>query len=339
MAKSNRARIKDLVEHFAPELRRAFLEAVADITASADIKRIVEALERRDIEAALLAVHLDPAAFRPLDIAVASAFEAGGQYAADTLPLLRDEKGHRVVFRFDVRNPRAELYLKQRSSSQVVEIINDQRTAIKAALRAGIEEGSNPRNIALDIVGRIDPATGKRAGGVVGLTSTQEEYARNYRAELLAGDRRALGRTLRDKRFDGQVTKAIEDGTPLNTATVDKLVTRYRASLLRLRGENIGRTEALTALHVGQDESYQQAIDSGAVNESAVKKVWSSTGDERVRHSHRVLDGQAVPFDGVFKAPSGETLRFPGDPLASAAEIINCRCAVEYRVDFLAGVK
>lgn len=336
---SNRTRIEQLLEQFAPEIRNAFLSAVADITVNADLRAIVRALEAGDIEAALRAVHLDPAAFRPLDAAIAEAFEAGGNIASDTMPTVRDQAGNRVVFRFDVRNPRAEAFLRTRSSQYVVEILDDQRTAIRAALRAGMEEGTNPRTIGLDIVGRIDPATGKRSGGVVGLTNTQEEYARNYRAELLAGDAGALRRTLRDKRFDARVAAAVAEGRPVDTATVEKLVTRYRASLLRLRGETIGRTEALQSLHVGQHEGYQQAIDSGALKASNIKKVWSATGDKRVRHTHKKMDGQKVPYNGTFKSPTGETLRYPGDPLASGAEIINCRCAVEYRVDFLAGVK
>lgn len=339
MAQSNRTRIEQLLEQFAPEIRNAFLTAIEDITRNADLRAIVRALESGDLETALRAVHLDPAAYRPLDVAIAEAFEAGGGIAAETTPAVRDANGNRLVFRFDVRNPRAETFLRTRSSQYVVEIIDDQRTAIRNALRAGMEAGTNPRNVGLDIVGRIDPATGKRAGGVIGLTSTQEQYARNYRAELEAGDPAALRRTLRDKRLDARVAAAIAEGRPVDAATIEKLVVRYRASLLRLRGETIGRTEALQSLHVGQHEGYQQAIDSGALKASTIKKVWSATGDRRVRHTHKKMDGQKVPYNGVFTSPTGETLRYPGDPLASAAEIINCRCAVEYRIDFLAGVK
>lgn len=338
---TNRARLTDLVDDWAPKLKKAFLDAIADITSSADLGRMVRSIEAGDVEDALRAAHLDPASFRPVDIAIAEAVAAGGGYAVNRMPLLRDTEGHRVVFRFDVRNPRAETYLQSRSSELVTEILSDQRTAIRAALRAGMEAGQNPRSVALDIVGRIDTKTGRRSGGVVGLTSMQEQFARNYRLELLSGDpaamQNALKRELRDRRFDATVRQAIADGKPLSLNTVDKLVTRYRASLLRLRGETIGRTEALTSLHVGQNEAYQQAIESGAVQRSHVRKVWSATGDSRVRHTHRILDGQKVPLDGTFLSPSGARLRFPGDPNAPAAEIINCRCAVEYDIDFLAG--
>lgn len=342
MAKSNRAKLLELVDTLAPELRRAFLAAIADITSAADLGRLARAIQAGDIEDALRAVHLDPAAFRPIDIALAKAVEAGGMAAGEQLPLFRDEGGHRVVFRFNIRNPRAEMYLQTHSSELVTEIIEDQRTALRAALRAGMDEGQNPRNVALDIVGRIDPATGKRTGGIVGLTSVQEEYARNYRTELLSGDpasmRKALKRTLRDHRFDNTVAKAIEDGQPLDSATVDKLVGRYRASLLRLRGETIGRTEALSSIHVGQHEAYEQAIDSGTVKRDAVKKIWRATGDGRVRDTHTVLDGQKVGINDTFLSPSGARLRFPGDPNAPAGEIVQCRCAVDYDIDFLAGV-
>lgn len=343
MARSNREKLIDLIDRFAPELKAAFLEAIDDITSSADLGRIVRQIEAGNIEGALRAVNLDPAAFRPLDIAMARAYDAGGTFGASTMPAFRDGEGQRLVIRFDARNPRAEDWIATRSSELVTEIVQDQRTAIRAALTEGLKAGQNPRQVALDIVGRIDPKTGKRTGGVVGLTSQQEEFARNYRAELLSGDparmRNALTRALRDKRFDGQVLKAIEAGAPLDRSTADTLVTRYRASLLRFRGEAIGRTEALTTLHAAQDEAYQQAVDKGAVDRSALTKIWRDSGDSRVRHTHRVMHGQKVRFDQSFESPSGARLKFPGDPAAPAAEIIHCRCYLEMKVDFLKGVR
>jgi hypothetical protein len=57
--------------------------------------------------------------------------------------------------------------------------------------------------------------------------------------------------------------------------------------------------------------------------------LWVSRGDHRVRSSHRRLHGKTRPFGKTFKSwPSGQVLRFPGDPLAPLDEVINCRCTL-----------
>ncbi len=66
-------------------------------------------------------------------------------------------------------------------------------------------------------------------------------------------------------------------------------------------------------------------------------RKWRSAGDGRVRHTHIVLNGQEVRgMDLAFQSPSGAMLRYPGDTSlgAGAAEIIGCRCDVEYNFDF-----
>lgn len=55
-------------------------------------------------------------------------------------------------------------------------------------------------------------------------------------------------------------------------------------------------------------------------------KQWHSRRDSRVRETHRVLDGKKVPMGSPFVSPSGAKLRYPGDPKAPIAEVINCRC-------------
>lgn len=65
-------------------------------------------------------------------------------------------------------------------------------------------------------------------------------------------------------------------------------------------------------------------------------KEWLSAHDSRVRGinakdhaSHIALDGTIVNYESVFVDPvNGDQLRFPGDPRASAASTINCRCSM-----------
>ncbi len=89
---------------------------------------------------------------------------------------------------------------------------------MRITLERGQLEGNNPRVTALDIVGRIDPVTKKRVGGVIGLTNNQEQWVANGRRYLEQLDSKYFNLELRDKRFDGTVKKAIEAGKPLPAA-------------------------------------------------------------------------------------------------------------------------
>lgn len=338
----SRQRVNELLISQDPIIRKAFLEAFDDIRDGVDIQAVARALERGDIEAAVRAMNLDPAAFRLFERAITDAYAAGGIATIEALPILRAADGLRVVVRFDVRNFRAESWLRDHSSKAITNIIYDQERGIRQALVSGLERGVNPRTTALDIVGRLDRTTGKRQGGIIGLTSHQEHYVDNARAELLSGDtsmlRNYLTRERRDARFDSHVLRAI-NGEAIDADTVSKMVGRYSDSLLQLRGETIARTETMVALNAARAEAMQQAIDSGAVRADQVTKVWRSAGDNRVRETHRDMNGQTVRINEKFVSPSGALLEFPGDPSAPVEEVINCRCTYETRIDFLADIE
>jgi hypothetical protein len=64
-------------------------------------------------------------------------------------------------------------------------------------------------------------------------------------------------------------------------------------------------------------------------------KEWISASDHRTRHGHRRVDGEVVDEEGRFAVgvytKKGILLRTemmfgPGDPEASAENVINCRC-------------
>lgn len=332
-------RFDQLIEEWSPRLRRAFLDAVYGVRNGAQIEQIARMLERGDIEGALRAVGISEARFRELDRALADAYEAGGTYTGARIPATVSATGLRTVFLFSVRNPRAEDWLRNYSSNLIREIMDDQRIAIRNFLRAGMEQGANPRTTALDLVGRLNKATGNREGGVIGLTSSQEGWVRKYAEELRTNDANALTRALRDKRFDPSVRKAIASGQPISADTQAKMVRAYRNRALRFRAEAIARTETLRSLHAGQDEALKQAIEQGILVESQVMTVWRTARDERVRATHAEMDGQKRAFGVPFDSPSGAKLLYPGDPDAPASETINCRCYREPAIDYLQGIK
>jgi uncharacterized protein with gpF-like domain len=51
---------------------------------------------------------------------------------------------------------------------------------------------------------------------------------------------------------------------------------------------------------------------------------WLAAGDAATRDTHADLDGQIVERGMSFR--SDVTLRWPHDPHAPAAEVVNCRC-------------
>lgn len=337
MAKSSLDKIIErLTERFTPVIRNAFLAAIQDISDNVILMDLIKALEANDVQRAFRVLGLSEAALRPLTAALATTFEQGGVAVATTFPaILNTPDFGRTRFLFDVRNTRAERWLKEQSSRLIVEIQEDARINVMNALTSGMEKGANPRATALDIVGYVNKVTGKREGGLIGLTSQQESWVRNARLDLENLDERYFSRERRDKRFDSVVRKAMQDGKPLDKATIDKLITRYKDKLLQLRGETIGRTESIQALNRSNFEAHMQAKDMGAMR--GAMKEWDSAGDSRVRDSHRHMDGQKVGIDAPFVTPEGYQMMFPGDVSlgAPAKEVINCRCRSKLVIDWL----
>jgi hypothetical protein len=326
--------MEELEAKYGPEIARAFARVIEDLRANVDFGAVEDAIRSGAVEAALDAMHIEAAAYNDLLDAIEAAYREGGAQTMAGLPSVNPE-GVALVFRFDARNLVAEGWLRAYAARRVVEIVEDQREALRIALAAGMEKGQNPRTAALDIVGRIDRATGKRTGGIVGLTSKQAQYVVNARAELESLDSGYFDRAARDKRFDGAIRKAIREGRPVPAETLRKAIIAYERRLLKIRGDTIGRTEAMTALHKAQDDAISQAVESGQIPAAAVSRIWEATGDSRVRETHRKMDGQKQPWGRPFISPSGAVLRFPGDPNAPAREIINCRCWLRVKVDWL----
>lgn len=338
MAKSPGGIIQDLQEQFGPAIAAAFERAMDTVRAGVDMAAMVAAIQRRDVEAAIAAMNLDAAALAALEDAVETTFREGGAGTAAALPKTNPQ-GVALAIRFNARNLRAEGVLRTQSASLVTNVIEQQVLAMRHALTDGMQRGENPTTTALDLVGRYDRRTGKREGGIIGLSAPQERYLANARAELEGLDSSYFQRERRDKRFDPTIRRAIESGQPIDPERIRKALDGYQRQLLKLRGDAIGRTEAMRALHQAQDEALRQAVESGKLPATSVRRIWRSSHDLRVRRTHVVLDGKSVGLDEAFKSPSGAHLMFPGDPTAPAEETINCRCYMQVRVDWFANLE
>jgi HK97 family phage portal protein len=88
-----------------------------------------------------------------------------------------------------------------------------------------------------------------------------------------------------------------------------------------IRSRAIAETEVITAGNAGS----RFAMASLGI---PMEKEWITQEDERVRPSHQEVHGQRRKLHENYS----NGLRFPGDPLADASEVINCRCIEVYSI-------
>lgn len=334
MARDTRREYQKAIGALEPTIRQAFLAAVADVRSGAKVAAIEEAVSRGDWRAALDILRMDERIFDRLDRAIENAFYQGGIYQMARL----GGRGAALLVRFQGRHERAERWVRERSSGLITEILEDQREAVRGAVESGLAAGRNPRQTALDLVGRVDG--GSRKGGIVGLHSRQAAWVQSLRSEL-ADPETASGyfdRKARDKRFDGIVRRAIREGKPVARADIERIATRYADRLLKHRGDVIARTESIAALNAGRYEALEQLVERGEVGRADISLVWSATMDARTRDIHVALNGERVQMGGVFVSQTGARLRYPGDTElgASGADTIQCRCYLQPKINWLA---
>lgn len=189
------------------------------------------------------------------------------------------------------------------------------------------------RQKALDLLG-TKGLTGRRSGGMVGLPIQMSEWVESAREQLLSGDRVAmrayLTRKLRDTAFD----KFITPGKALTVEQANRVARAYSERLLQSYAKQLSQTYAQQAYEGGRAHSLQQLIDNGTLAPEQIEKKWRTMRDERVRHSHAVMQGQRVSFTAPFISGLGGMLMYPGDTSmgASDADIYNCRCSISYNI-------
>lgn len=328
-----------------PEVRDLFLSAIQDISDNADIKQMEEAIKANDIDKLVQASGYNAVFLNKVIDKIEDIYERSGSMFVGEWPKLRNSFGLTKPV-FNIRNEMAEQELKNFSSQFITNISNEMRESIRETLTDGMARGVNPRETALNIVGRKDRITGKRIGGTIGLAANQTKWVNNARMYLQNLDERYFSLTLRDKRFDSIVRKAIDNKEPLTKEKISQLITAYESKALKYRGDAIARTETMQAINRAEYMGILQNIEEGLITEDMVTKYWSNSGDERVRKSHVNLGSKynkqnSIAFNEPFETINGSKLLYPGDLSLGAdlREIIHCRCKCEYHVDFIKGLK
>lgn len=318
-------------------MRREFERAVQSVRDSVKISELQRLISANDIDGVINLLGLDRATFAPLENAMRDSYRLAGEIAAEVMSPIPVPDVGSVTMRFDMLAPSAVAWLQDNSSELITEISEQQREMVRERLAYYTGQGINPKTAALDLVGRIDRQTGKRTGGFIGLTTQQAQWVQNARSELESLDANYLTRELRDKRFDSVVGRAIESGKPIPARQVDAMITSLQNRTMKYRADTISRNEAINALRAGQQESIAQAVQKGKIDYQDVQKTWDATGDTRTRPDHLLMEGQTVALLQAFTFPDGSRAQYPGDGSlgAPAKQLIQCRCKVDWKIDFI----
>lgn len=310
-------RIDTLSTSLANRIRQSFLDAIRGVADKIDLKKIADYLEAGRTTDAIGVVNAQLIAdgLVPLSTAITDATVVAGKSAAVAMQDLRALSGLNISF--GVVNPQTVAHLRSYEMDKIVGMTQQALAAVRTAITTGVQAGRNPRDVARDV------------RGAIGLTAQQTQAVANFRAALENQQADALDRALRDKRFDATVARSIRDKAPIPKAKIDAMVDRYRARYLKYRSEVIARTEAITAVNAGNRLAWKQAIADGKIAADQVTRKWAFTHDSRTRHAHMTipaLNPDGVGIDEPFKSELGPIL-YPGDPNATAANRIQCRCA------------
>ncbi|MCZ0964305.1 hypothetical protein [Paracoccus benzoatiresistens] len=215
---------QDALDRLEPALRDAFLQAIDQITNAVRLQQLEVLIRAGDIEGAVEALRLEQGFFGPLYEAQRDTFMTGGPLTVSGLRIRDPYDGSKFVFSFNGRHDRAEQWIREQSSRLITEVIEDQKEQARIVIREAAEVGEHPRDTARAIVGKVDTATGKRGGGILGL----DRARRGVFAKVMGGMTTPEGvRDLVTVPRDGSAPYVTL--TSVNEATKQRILRAYHA--------------------------------------------------------------------------------------------------------------
>ena len=145
--------------------------------------------------------------------------------------------------------------------------------------------------------------------------TVMRDWVRTYGIEKITN---ITDTTYRD--IESIVTQGIQDG--LSERQIGKLIDAVAPTKSASRAQTIARTET----HAAAMASAQASAEATGIE---MVREWVASGGERTREAHDAASGQVVGMNEPFIV-DGEELMYPGDPNGSAANVVNCRCAVVF---------
>lgn len=336
---SQTRQFRRLILSLEPGVRDAFIRAVDDLHANVNWPELISALESGSVGAAIASLNISEAAFISYSQAMAAAFVESGVEASKYI--IRTKQAG-IGLRFNMQNPRAEKWIRENVAGRVVGFAQEQVEIARTVIENGYAAGNHPRNIATDLVGRVN-RSGTREGGVLGL-----DGPRAARLNAVSnGMRTAEGvQDLVVRRADGSLSVRYK----VNPATHKRILSAYRKgeavpldqrilserqysnALLKHRADTVADTEVAGAVMGSRDEAWQQAAESQGMDRNAIRKTWRHRrGPQDGRETHIDINGTSVMgLDTPFILSDGSVMNFPHDPNGGARNNIRCSCDAEY---------
>lgn len=316
--------LQDTASKHAKYLKLAFLAVIVElrnklknnpdlVTAfkNRNVEEIIRIANINELDNLLHGIGMDKSNFIFSD-EVRSIFNAGAMAAFWNLTVDSQKQ-----LNFNPLNERASAFVLQDGANLARELVLNTEAGLRQAVTRLVDENA------------ITEARIKELIQTIGLTNDQTTALLNFRSQLEA--RQVLGFTSPTDRRISETDRILINqhmkGNGLSKDQVDGLVNRYYESLLNKRAIDIATTESMRAIHNGQQELWQQGLDSGVLND-AYRKFWITVGDNKVRITHAVIPGMnpgGVKIDGYFATPHGPVLS-PGD--RSSSGFVNCRCNI-----------
>lgn len=226
------------------------------------------------------------------------------------------EKDAADQFDFDRFDPVTQNHIRQFQDALITSMGADARAVIEHTIVEGMRAGKGAEDIVADI------------RNVIGLTPQQASAVIRFRTQLQNMDSSALQRGLAAAEDKATIRAALANGMALTSTQIDDMVATYEDNYLDYRAGMIATTEATRAASLGLQDSYEQAINRGAMPKEAVRQYWQISLDERTcDHCLSVVDRNpdGVPFGEQFDSDDGPVDAPPYHP--------NCRCSLEFVTD------
>ena len=119
---------------------------------------------------------------------------------------------------------------------------------------------------------------------------------------------------------------------------MENYIQEFTQSYLDITIEHLSKNDA--SFFVSEDRATLGCADESnsvigyeefenAKSDGKTRKKWRTQKDNKVRDTHREMEGKTIPINDYFIV-GGCPLLYPRDPEGDTKEIAGCRCALEY---------
>lgn len=327
-----------LIARFEPDLQAAFRAALADLRGGVNFRMLTDALEAGDIQSAIDALNIEPAAFQRYAVVKTEAYRQSGTatVASISLPGAIDAR-----IRFDMTNPRAEAWIANEVGQKITGgLVQEQIETVRSVILQGFQRGDGPFGIGVDIAGRV--RNGVRQGGVLGLDRPRAERLAHVtqgiktpegvRGLVVVGrDGTVRMRYKVNPASERAILAAYIRGEAVPDAQRVRIEQQYSNRLLKDRADTVARAETSQAVMSARAEAWEQ---TGVPDEFIMKRYVHGGGVKDPRPHHIEMSGTVIRgLQTPFEFSNGARHRWAHDPDADVSELVGCSCNTEMFVD------